>query len=404
MRLRSLRLRDFRNISSLDLILGDGINFFLGDNGQGKTNVLEAVYLMSRGVSFRPTQASSYLRRTSGQNVVTAAISGVFAQENFDDRIEIRLEAAKRGFTLNGKRANSADLMRSVPVVLFSPESLAAIKEGPEQRRALADDLVLTQAPHRARLLAEHAKCLRSRNRVLRDLSKTAGDARSDRLTLESLDRIYLLLCAHLTSARIEALRAIENEFRDAMAFISDEDSGDISVDYLISEQSALSWSEDQVFAALQNRHRELASREIAFGASLVGPHKHDVKFLFRGNDSRFYCSQGQQRALILSFKIAQIVYHHRVHQTYPILLLDDVLSELDSRKRVGLMRFLDSVTAQILMTSTDLTRSEQLEILGIGAGDRGSVRERNSVFSVVAGAVERAPDIRNEHLEEVRV
>ena len=398
MRLRSLRLRDFRNIESLDLILGDGINFFLGNNGQGKTNVLEAVYLMSRGASFRPTQSSSFLRRAAGQNVVAAAIGGVFAQENFDDRIEVRLESAKRGFTLNGKRANSADLMRSVPIVLFSPESLAAIKEGPEQRRVLADDLVLTQAPHRARLLAEHAKCLRSRNRVLKDLSTSARDAHSDRLTLESLDRIYLLLCAHLTSARIEALRAIENEFRDAMAFISDEDSGDISVDYLISEQSALGWSEDQVFAALQNRHRELASREIAFGASLVGPHKHDVKFLFRGNDSRFYCSQGQQRALILSFKIAQIVYHHRVHQTYPILLLDDVLSELDSRKRVGLMRFLDSVTAQVLMTSTDLTRVEQLEILGIRTSGRGSGRERNSVFSVVAGAVERAPDIRDEH------
>ena len=251
-----------------------------------------------------------------------AKISGQFEGENFSETIAIAFEGGKRAATIDGKRAAASDLARSVPVLLFSPESLSAIKEGPDRRRQLADELLLLQAPRQAKLLAAHARCLRARNRVLRNLAKREGDAEALEATLASLDAIYLLLCTHLTEARIQALRAILPELQRAMADISEAEPGDISVDYLISGESALLWSESEIFDALRKRLAELRRQERLSGASLVGPHKHDVKFLFCGNDSRFYCSQGQQRALILSFKIAQIVYHHRVHLTYPILIL----------------------------------------------------------------------------------
>jgi DNA replication and repair protein RecF len=310
----------------------------------------------------------------------------VVQRADFADEIEVRFEAGKRLASINGKRATAADLMRSMPLVLFSPESLGAIKEGPEQRRQLADELVLTQAPRQAQLIHEHGKCLRARNRVLKDLASGEGDAATLELTLQSLDAIYFLLCTHLAEARILALRAVLGDFRQAMAFISGLEPGDISVDYLISDVSALSWGENEIFSALKKRHAELARQERQSGVSLIGPHKHDVKFLFHENDSRFYCSQGQQRALILCFKIAQIVYHHRVHQTYPILLLDDVLSELDAQKRSGLMRFLGGISAQILMTSTDLAWPDRFE----GTGPKSDESPRNAIFTVSGGSAQR--------------
>jgi DNA replication and repair protein RecF len=100
----------------------------------------------------------------------------------------------------------------------------------------------------------------------------------------------------------------------------------------------------------------ELRESEIQSGLSLVGPHKHDIRILFAGKDSRFFCSQGQQRALILSFKMAQILYHQRAHQVHPFLLLDDVLSELDPVRRSNLVAFLKDIPAQIFLTATDLS------------------------------------------------
>ncbi|MDZ4083978.1 MAG: hypothetical protein U1E10_13630, partial [Bdellovibrionales bacterium] len=145
---------------------------------------------------------------------------------------------------------------------------------------------------------------------------------------------------------------------------------------YEISGSDALDWTAEQIFNALSQRRNELERREIEYGASLVGPQKHDLRVIFDGNDSRFYCSQGQQRALILAFKIAQINVHHSTLGRYPILLLDDVMSELDADKRSRLMEYLEQTNAQVLITATDLTWSQKFS------------HERNAVFTVENGSV----------------
>ena len=376
MRITQLAARDFRNFSKLQVSLRPRLNFFLGDNGQGKTNLLEAVYLLCRGVSFRPSESTSFLTLRDGTTVDRARISSKFLKNSMDFNVEMSLEKSGKVASVNGKRVNSATLMAHFPTVLFSPESLAAIKEGPDQRRQLIDEILISHDPRQGRLLREYSKALRSRNRLLRNLVDGVGPRIATEDSLSSLNRIYFLLSTHLTTARIKALKDIAPFFTEAMRSIFDEPTEDISVDYLISGDSALAWSESQVYDALLKRHGELRLQEMNSGSSLVGPHKHDIKLLFAGNDSRFYCSQGQQRALILALKIAQIVYHHGVHQTFPVLLLDDVLSELDVKKRGNLMKFLEGISAQILITSTDLTWSEKF---GVG---------ENAIFSVSNGTV----------------
>ncbi len=378
MYLKSIQLTDFRNFDFEKIVLRERVNFFVGENGQGKTNLLEAIYILSRGHSFRPTTSESLVRKTvDSVQHRPAKVIGEFIDRDLDYRVELLIENKRRHMLVNGKKTSALSLFQHFPTILFSPESLTAIKDGPEQRRVLVDDLVIMVNPANQKLLQEFKKCLRVRNQVLRDLSVGgAANAYEKDLTLESLNKIYFLLATHVTAARINALQLMKDLFREAMDFISEENTGEISVDYLMSDRQALDFSEQEIFDALQGRYSELSRQEIASGASLVGPHKHDIRFLFSGKDSRFYCSQGQQRALILSLKIAQIVYYNKVHQTYPVLLLDDVLSELDAKKRVNLLKFLESISAQVLITATDLTWPEQLEM------------NRNAIFSVTSGQI----------------
>jgi len=381
MRVQSLRLVEFRNFRHEEIEFRPRLNFLLGENGQGKTNLLEAVYLLCRGSSFRAADSKNFLRTQPAQvagAATRAKIHGLLISHDLDYRVEMLLEPGRRSVSMNGKKVNSDALIRHFPIVLFSPESLSAIKGGPEERRQLIDEILISHDPKQGRLLREFVRALKSRNRLLKNLAQGIGERRGQEDSLESLNKIYFLLATHLTMARVNALRDLQPDINEAMTSILGEKLADISVDYVISSESALSWSESQIYDALCKRHQALALQEMSSGSSLVGPHKHDIKLLLAGNDSRFYCSQGQQRALILALKIAQIVYHHRVHQTYPVLLLDDVMSELDAKKRVNLMKFLEGVSAQTLITATDLTWSDHFGV------------ERNSVFSVADGRIGR--------------
>ena len=239
MKLKVLRLSDFRNFLHLVVPLAPGLNFFVGDNGQGKTNFLEAVHLLSRGSSFRPIEAGSLIR----QGASRAKISGRFEDHHLDNSVEMVIENGKKTILLNGKRTNSATLANLFPTVLFSPESLSAIKEGPEIRRKVIDELLVNHSPQQIRLLREYTRALKARNRLLKNISENSGMRREQELALESLNKIYLLLATQVTSAKIKAILDIQPYFAQAISTIAEQRPGDISVDYLISGRSALSFS-----------------------------------------------------------------------------------------------------------------------------------------------------------------
>ena len=148
---------------------------------------------------------------------------------------------------------------------------------------------------------------------------------------------------------------------------------------YEISDQKIVENSEEMLINLMKKRAQELLPAELSAGISLVGPQKHDVIFLYSGNDSRFFSSQGQQRSIILAFKMAQIVYHYRVNGFYPVLLLDDVLSELDQTKQSSLVLALNEIQTQTFLTSTDIEVLKKLNI------------DRSTVFNVQNGFVQSA-------------
>lgn len=336
---------------------------------------MEAFYYLLRGDSFRAHTTHSLIHNSDSPSA--ASLWGRVNQNGLSHDIKVTLSSARKTVEWNGKRVSSATLASRFPLVLFSPESLASIKEGPDQRRQLLDEVVRTHSPGSGKILRDFKHALKVRNKILKDVHKGQLSETEARAILESLDPNYLPLATELTIERLTALKALQDDLRRAVSYVLEADNVDISVEYLISSRNAYLWDRGEILSQLHARSVDLRTRELATGSSLVGPHKHDIRILFSGKDSRFFCSQGQQRALILSFKMAQILYHYRAYQVYPFLLLDDVLSELDPIRRTNLVRFLRDIPAQIFLTTTDLSFSMDF-------GDR-----RLKVFRIEKGMVQ---------------
>lgn len=365
-----LRLVNFRNYRDVVVSFSPRVNVFVGDNGQGKTNLLEALYLLSQGDSFRYGDNQTLINSANNESVIQAMVT----QNDLSYKLQLGLSKSRKVLTMNDKRVTSVDIRKVFASVVFSPESLSSIKEGADHRRELIDELLITFDRKNAHLLADYRKALKTRNKVLKNFVEGLQDKTVTLNLLESLNPLFLRLGADLSYARIAALAGLSKDFNNAMQYISGKSDVDISVEYLISDQNAVNFTYDEVHLSLQKRLSELHDAELSSGTSLVGPHKHDIVFLYGQKDSRFFCSQGQQRAIILSFKMAQIVYHRKAHGTYPVLMLDDVLSELDKAKREALINFLHEINTQIFVTTTDFTLPDsfsldQLSVLHIKDG-----------------------------------
>lgn len=352
---RSVRLRDYRNFRSAEAAFSPRLNILLGENGQGKTNLIEALYLAAQGRSFRYGDNGTLIRADANEAIVDARVH----RKELVHRVQLQVQRSRKAVFLNEKRVSSVETRKLFPVVLFSPESLSAVKEGADHRRELVDDFLITHHPENADLIADYKRVLKTRNRVLKHLAEGEGPRHQLVDVLESLWPRFYKLAGDLTEARLRALVALQPELLNAMKYISTKNDVDISVEMSISGQSTRDWTREKINDALSQRAEELRPAELSSGASLVGPHKHDITFLYQQKDSRFFSSQGQQRALILSFKMAQIVYHRKAHGFYPVLMLDDVLSELDAAKRKALITFLHEIKTQVFLTTTDLALSD---------------------------------------------
>ncbi len=362
MKMSKLRLKDFRNFKELEIEFAERLNIFVGENGQGKSNLLEAIALLSLNESFRYADNENMIRFDQPASF----IEGELYRNGLDYKVKTQILKSRKNVTWNDKKVTQSSIRNHFSCVVFSPESLSFIKEASDERRTLIDEALISIDPLASNLVADFRKALKTRNRILKDYHEEQIDKKSTLSVLESIEPIYLNLAAQLTLKRIHLLSEMKLGIQEAMVFISKK-AVDISVEYRVSGenylQKASALSLEQINNALYQRLEQLRNAELASGNSLVGPHKHEIVFLYDQKDSRFYCSQGQQRALILSFKMAQIVYYYKLHEAYPILLLDDVLSELDFVKRGALLEFLQSIKTQIFLTTTDLQLPEELRM-----------------------------------------
>lgn len=346
MHLKSLHLRQFRNVARLDLDLAPGLNLFVGPNGAGKSNLLEAVAVLATSQSHRGADL---------KHLVQWEKDGMAVQGHFEGPegvlfLETRQKAGRpRQIYVNGQlQRRLKDWMGRAPVVSFSPDDLNMVKGEPSvRRRALNAALSQVDAAY-LEALQRFNKVLAERNAALRQIQ----EGEREKASLEPWTLAVLNDGAALTAAR----RAFVAEFIALVRLQHEALAGSADHVDLIYRPSFLSPDAglEGLIAANKKRFLELREAEIAVGSTLIGPHRDDLDILLNGSPARDYASQGQQRTLALAVKLAEHDFLFQKLARRPLCLLDDVLSELDPVRRANLARTLMN-NSQVLVSLTSL-------------------------------------------------
>ena len=358
MYVKSLDLLNFRNYEKLSLTLDPGINIFYGANAQGKTNILEAVYLAGTSKSHRGTRDRDMIRMGESEAHIRMHVD----KNDSDYRIDMHLRKNKsKGIAIGGVPIRRAgELFGIVNIVFFSPEDLNIIKNGPSERRRLIDRILCEIDRIYMSDLTQYGKCLNQRNRLLHDLYFNP----SLESELPVWDEQLVNYGCRIIAKREEFVRMLENIASE----IHTELTGEKEKLTLVYEPNVTV----EEFADKVARSRD-ADRKIK--STTVGPHRDDVCIKVNDMDLRLYGSQGQQRTTAISLKLSEIRIIEERIRNKPVLLLDDVLSELDRDRQNYLLGNIRDI--QTLITCTGLDEFVQNRF------------EADRTFRVVSGRIE---------------
>jgi DNA replication and repair protein RecF len=339
--IRRLELTDFRNFGSFVLEPDEGLTILVGPNAVGKTNVVEGVELVTEGTSFRNPAWTDVVR----QGTQAAAVRMLAQTESgAQNEIVLGIQNGRRSYRVNGRaRRTVVEVAGTVPAVVFTPDDLKVVKEGAERRRAALDSVGTQVSRAYGRLKAEYDRALRQRNALLREPATTEEE-------LEPWTRILARSGAELTARRRSLLEKMSGSLRSGHRELSGGE--DLRVAYVRGwERSAQAGADDEAMLSVM---RARLSEERARRTSLVGPHKDDVRFEIEERDARTFASQGQQRSIALAWKLAELDIVEELSGRTPVLLLDDVMSELDEARRHALASRVGART-QTIITTTNL-------------------------------------------------
>lgn len=338
MRMISLRLRDFRGYQQVLLTPPDGVTVLVGENGAGKTNLLEAVHLCCLGRSHRTGTDAEMIRQ--GQE--TAAVQLTVEKTDGRHEVGVRLfqnARRKKLVYVNGKTASRmGELMGHATCVIFSPEDLSLVKDGPQARRRFLDMLLSQQQRAYFYALQAYMTALRQRNALLK-----IGDLRA----LPAWDEQLAVAAEPVVRLRREACEALNRSAATHYRYIGGREQETFALRYS-GGLADMEQIRERMLDALAERRAEDERRQV----TTFGPHRDELELLLRGEPIKAYGSQGQMRTAALSMKLAAFDLLERSQGEPPLLLLDDVLSELDPDRRRRLIARIGR--AQALMTCTD--------------------------------------------------
>ena len=367
MRVTLVELNDFRCYEVARLKLPAGITVVRGDNGQGKTSLLEAVAWAAIGRSFRGVADAALVREGRGQAIVRIEIEDSTGRAR---RIEAELrEVGRNRVLLDGHPlARTRDLLGALRVTVFAPDDLELVKGGPAHRRTYLDDLLVDVAPRYAAARADYDRVLRHRNALLK------GGVRDDdaRATLDVFDEQLIGAGAELVRGRLRLGARLAPAVSAAYCDLAGSEAM-ITTQYLAEWADGATPDSDAVPEALHAALLRLRRRELDRGVTLVGPHRDDWQLTVNGLNSRTHASQGEQRTLSLALRLAGHRVVTEVTGEDPVLLLDDVFSELDDRRANALVERLPA-TQTLLTTAGSLppgvTPASQIRVVaGVVAG-----------------------------------
>ena len=349
----------FRNIENLSLKLSPGINVFFGNNAQGKTNILEAIHSAITSKSFRTTDFNHFVNHGNSNTLHQASVMLRCCSDSLTNEISLKILNRKKIYCFNGKKISRKN--RPLDCVVIHPDSLVSIKKGSEAKRNFLDDMICNHDFKGYEILKEYKKILTQRNALFKNYKEKKISNLEFKNSLKSIDSLFLDSVCKVSSHRIRYLNCVLEPFRKVFSeLMGRKQKTDLR--YVISGKDVTDASLEDLRSLFLSQIKEKQELEPVIGYSLWGAHKHDFTVSVNCHDARFYSSQGQQKILILALKIAQILHYKTSWDKYPILLLDDIHSELDSSVRCALMGFLNNLPTQIFITTTSINFLEGLK------------------------------------------
>lgn len=355
--IKSLELTNFRNYDSLSIQFDKGTNILYGDNAQGKTNILEAIHLSATTKSHKGSKDRDIIKfgREEGH------IRTYLEKDGMEVKVDMHLRNSKsKVIAINGQKIKKAsELLGILNVVLFSPEDLSIIKNGPSERRRFVDMELCQLDPFYLYNLNHYNKIVDQRNSLLKDLYLNP----SLRDTLSIWDSQLVSFGSKI----IERRKVFVDQINDIICEIHNKLSGG-------RETLVIQYEPDVTIEDFEKKCQLNQERDIKYKQTSTGPHRDDFSFLIGDIDVRKFGSQGQQRTAALSLKLSEIELVKKISKDTPVLLLDDVLSELDSNRQNFLLNHIGEIQTIITCTGLDDFINNRFEI--------------NKIFKVVNGIV----------------
>lgn len=354
MRVNALDIQGFRNIREMAFKPGPGANMIYGDNAQGKTNLLEAIWLFSGARSFRGAKDAEF----KGFGCERTALTLEFRAGHRDQSASIVYAGERKAAFLNEIRQEGVSaLAGTFCAVVFSPDDLSLVKEGPEKRRRMIDASLCQAYPKYGKAVEAYEKILRQRNRLLKDIPQHPFLLD----TLEAWDEGLVAYGAYITRMRaryVLRLAEMAAEVYDGISLGRET----FRARYLPSAggEASEEWTKEEAVGRFAHALREHRADDLRHGTTTVGPHRDDLAIEVAGLNARAFGSQGQQRSCILALKLAECRLLEEQYHEPPVVLLDDVMSELDEGRRSYLLNQLGG--RQVFITCCDASAFSTLE------------------------------------------
>ncbi|MBO8155622.1 MAG: DNA replication/repair protein RecF [Bacillaceae bacterium] len=368
--IEELKLTNYRNYKKLDLTFDHKVNVIIGENAQGKTNLMEAIFVLAFTKSHRTPRDKELIQWDEEY----AKIKGSTWKRNRSFPLEIIISKKGKKAKLNHlEQKRLSDYIGALNVVMFAPEDLNLVKGSPQERRRFIDMEIGQIQPSYVYHSMHYQKLLKQRNALLRELQKNPG---MDRTMLTILTEQLVEHGSEIIKRRFDFLQLLRKWAKPIHHGIS-RGLEDLNITYNSTTNVSEDYDLSKIVNVITNHFNEMEAKEVERGTTLIGPHRDDLLFYVNGKDVQTYGSQGQQRTTALSLKLAEIELIHNEVGEYPILLLDDVLSELDDYRQSHLLSTIqDKVQTFVSTTSVD--------------GIDHDILKRAELFHVQKGSVER--------------
>lgn len=348
MYLEKLQLHKYRNYDLLNQEFTAQVNILIGLNAQGKTNLLEAVYYLSGGKSYRPARDQELKQWGSSFFIIKGNLRNKIGLKEIEIRFRDDLPGGKE-IKINGvKIRKSSEILGQLNVVLFAPEDLTIIKGSPAERRRFLDYDISQVSPAYFTKLQKHSRLLVQRNHLLRKIAER-GKGQEE---LDVWNEQYLQVSEEIVTKRIKVLEKLIPLTRLMQRKLTGGKES-LEIKYLLNRRHEVKRVEE-IKILLKEEMDRTKEEEIRRGLTLWGPHRDDLVFSINGTDLKLFGSQGQHRSAVLAIKLAELEFFKAEAGEYPILLLDDVLSELDQDRREHLLTTIRDKVIQCFITTTE--------------------------------------------------